>query len=125
MSRTELWMQLGVRIFEKFEVLHIAKVLGISVNECVGSLIRLWSLSITDFPEGQGKLSNGTLHVGIHHLPVIMNLENSGQDIFDALKDCSWIDIEDGIIVLPAWDKKTGQTLLKLEKDRSRKKREV
>ena len=118
MSRTELWMQLGVRIFEKFEVLHIAKVLGISVNECVGSLIRLWSLSITDFPEGQGKLSNGTLHVGIQHLPVVMNLENSGQDIFDALKDCSWIDIEDGIIVLPAWDKKTGQTLLKLEKDR-------
>ncbi len=125
MSRTELWMQLGVRIFEKFEVLHIAKVLGISVNECVGSLIRLWSLSITDFPEGQGKLSNGTLHVGIQHLPVVMNLENSGQDIFDALKDCSWIDIEDGIIVLPAWDKKTGQTLLKLEKDRNRKKREV
>ena len=25
---------------------------------------------------------------------------------------------EDGIIVIPAWDKKTGQTLLKLEKDR-------
>ena len=56
MSRTEVWMQLGVRIHEKFEVLHIAKKLNISVNECVGALIRLWGISITDFPEGQGKL---------------------------------------------------------------------
>ena len=37
---------------EKFEVLHIANKLNISVNECVGALIRLWSISITDFPEG-------------------------------------------------------------------------
>ena len=88
MSRTEVWMQLGVRIHEKFEVLHIAKKLKISTNECVGALIRLWGISITDFPEGQGKLTNGSLHVEIDHLPVIMNLDNSGQDIFEALKDC-------------------------------------
>ena len=39
-----------------------------------------------------------------------MNLDNSGQDIFEALKDCSWIDLEDGIVVIPEWSKKTGQT---------------
>ena len=25
MARTELWMQLGVRIFEKFEIIHMPK----------------------------------------------------------------------------------------------------
>ena len=125
MSRTEVWMQLGVRIHEKFEVLHIAKKLNISVNECVGALIRLWGISITDFPEGKGVLTSGTLSVTVEHLPTIMKLDLSGEEIFEALKDCSWIDLEDGIVVIPEWSKKTGQTLMKLEKDRMRKSREV
>ena len=64
MARSEVWFQVGVRIFEKFEVLHIARVLDISLNECVGALMRLWSISITDFPEGKGVLSSGTLLFG-------------------------------------------------------------
>ena len=122
MARTDIWMQLGVRIFEKFEIIHIANKLNISINECVGALIRLWSISLTDFPEGKGVLSSGTLSVTVDHLPVIMKLENTGQEIFDALKECSWIELEDGIVVIPEWSKKTGQTLEKLEKNRDYKR---
>ena len=122
MARTDIWMQLGVRIFEKFEIIHIANKLNISINECVGALIRLWSISLTDFPEGKGVLSTGTLSVSVDHLPVIMKLDNSGQEIFDALKECSWIELEDGIVVIPEWSKKTGQTLEKLEKNRDYKR---
>ena len=53
MGRTNLWYKVDVRLSDKFEVLHIAKRLGISSNECVGSLLKLWSISLTDFPEGQ------------------------------------------------------------------------
>jgi hypothetical protein len=123
MSRSEVWFQVGVRIFEKFEVLHIAKKLNISVNECVGALIRLWSLSITDFPEGKGVLSSGSLSVTIEHLPVIMSLDLDGEEIYQALKDCSWIDLKDGVVVIPEWSKKTGQTILKLERDRNYKRK--
>ena len=51
-----------------------------------------------------------------------MKLENTGQEIFDALKECSWIELEDGIVVIPEWSKKTGQTLEKLEKNRDYKR---
>ena len=122
MARSEVWMQVGVRLFEKFEILHIANKLNISVNECVGALMRLWSISITDFPEGKGVLTSGSLSVTVEHLPTIMKLDHSGEEIFDVLKQCSWIDIQDGTIVIPKWSEKTGQTILKLEKDRKRKK---
>ena len=122
MARSEVWMQVGVRLFEKFEILHIANKLNISVNECVGALMRLWSISITDFPEGKGVLTSGSLSVTVDHLPTIMKLDHSGEEIFDVLKQCSWIDIQDGTIVIPKWSEKTGQTILKLEKDRKRKK---
>ncbi len=124
MARSEVWFQVGVRIFEKFEVLHIARVLDISLNECVGALMRLWSISITDFPEGKGVLSSGTLSVGIDHLPLIMKLDNSAEEIFNALKECSWIDLdENGTVVIPDWSKKTGQTILRLERDRNYKRK--
>ena len=122
MARSEVWMQVGVRLFEKFEILHIANKLNITVNECVGALMRLWSISITDFPEGKGVLTSGSLSVTVDHLPTIMKLDHSGEEIFDVLKQCSWIDIQDGTIVIPKWSEKTGQTILKLEKDRKRKK---
>lgn len=122
MARSEVWMQVGVRLFEKFEILHIANKLDITVNECVGALMRLWSISITDFPEGKGVLTSGSLSVTVDHLPTIMKLDHSGEEIFDVLKQCSWIDIQDGTIVIPKWSEKTGQTILKLEKDRKRKK---
>ena len=122
MARSEVWMQVGVRLFEKFEILHIANKLDITVNECVGALMRLWSISITDFPEGKGVLTSGSLSVTVDHLPTIMKLDHSGEEIFDVLKQCSWIDIQDGTIVIPKWSEKTGQTILKLEKDRMRKK---
>tara|TARA_Y100001980_G_C14454818_1_gene237950 strand:- start:68 stop:448 length:381 start_codon:yes stop_codon:yes gene_type:complete len=125
MGRTNLWYKVDVRLSDKFEVLHIAKRLGISSNECVGSLLKLWSISLTDFPEGKGKLSNGSLSVTIDHLPTIMQLDNEPQEIFDALKECSWIDLDDGVIVIPSWDSKTGQTLLKMERDRTYKRKEV
>ena len=124
MSRSEVWFQVGVRLSEKFEVMHIASKLEITVNECVGALIRLWSISITDFPESKGILSNGSLNVGIEHLPNIMKLDNSGQEIYEALKECSWIDLVDGTIVIPQWEKKTGQTILKLARDRAYKRKE-
>ena len=41
------------------------------------------------------------------------------QEIFDALKECSWIELEDGIVRFPRL--KTGQTLEKLEKIASQK----
>lgn len=122
MARSEVWMQVGVRLFEKFEILHIANKLDITVNECVGALMRLWSISITDFPEGKGVLTSGSLSVTVDHLPTIMKLDHSGEEIFEVLKQCSWIDIQDGTIVIPKWSEKTGQTILKLEKDRKRKK---
>ena len=125
MGRTNLWYKVDVRLSDKFEVLHIAKRLGISSNECVGSLLKLWSISLTDFPEGQRKFSNGSLSVTIEHLPTIMQLDNEPQEIFDALKECSWIDLDDGVIVIPSWDSKTGQTLLKMERDRTYKRKEV
>lgn len=122
MARSEVWMQVGVRLFEKFEILHIANKLDITVNECVGALMRLWSISITDFPEGKGVLTSGSLSVTVNHLPTIMKLDHSGEEIYEVLKQCSWIDIQDGTIVIPKWSEKTGQTILKLEKDRKRKK---
>ena len=33
-----------------------------------------------------------------------MQLDNEPQEIFDALKECSWIDLDDGVIVIPSWD---------------------
>ena len=122
MARSEVWMQVGVRLFEKFEILHIANKLDITVNECVGALMRLWSISITDFPEGKGVLTSGSLSVTVNHLPTIMKLDHSGEEIYEVLKQCSWIDIQEGTIVIPKWSEKTGQTILKLEKDRKRKK---
>ena len=92
-------------------------------NKCtIGELVRLWSRSITQFPEGKGELVAGELKVTVQDLPVIMSLENDGQEIFDALKECQWIDERDGIIVIPKWDMKIGQTIIKLEKDLERKK---
>jgi len=123
-TRSEVWFQVGVRLPDKFEVMHIADKLDITVNECIGALIRLWSISITDFPESNGSLTNGSLSVGIEHLPKIMQLENEPQDIFDALEECSWIEQVDGIIVIPQWEKKTGQTILKLARDRKYKSKE-
>ena len=37
-GRTNLWYKVDVRLSDKFEVLHIAKRLGISSNECVDYL---------------------------------------------------------------------------------------
>ena len=54
MARTDIWMQLGVRIFEKFEIIHISQQAQHINQWCVGALIRLWSISLTDFPEGKG-----------------------------------------------------------------------
>ena len=84
--------------------------------------MRLWSLSITQFPEGKGHLVSGDLKVSINDLPSIMALENTAQEIFDALSECQWIEELDGIVVIPKWDLKIGQTILKLEKDSQRKK---
>lgn len=120
-ANRDVWFQLDSRIFQKFEVMHIAKALKISVNETIGAMVRLWSLSLTDFPEGKGKLSSGDFGVHIEHLPTVMSLENSAEDIYKALESCSWIDQEDGIVVIPEWDKKIGQTILKLERDKKRK----
>jgi hypothetical protein len=117
-----LWYQLDSRIHQKFEVLKISQALGISINETVGALVRLWSLSITQFPEGKGHLVSGDLKVSINDLPSIMALENTAQEIFDALSECQWIEELDGIVVIPKWDLKIGQTILKLEKDSQRKK---
>lgn len=123
-TNRDVWFQIGSRIHQKYEVLYIADKLKISVNETVGSLIRLWAISITDFPEGQGRLQAGSLHVTKKQLPTIMNLQNhTGEEIFTALNNCSWIDETDGVIEIPKWESKIGQTMLKLEKDRIRKKR--
>lgn len=121
-AKRDIWFQLDSRLFEKFEVLRIAQALNISINETIGALVRLWSMSITQFPEGKGELVAGELKVTVQDLPVIMSLENDGQEIFDALKECQWIDERDGIIVIPKWDMKIGQTIIKLEKDLERKK---
>ena len=121
-AKRDIWFQLDSRLFEKFEVLRIAQALNITINETIGALVRLWSMSITQFPEGKGELVAGELKVTVQDLPVIMSLENDGQAIFDALKECQWIDERDGIIVIPKWDMKIGQTIIKLEKDLERKK---
>ena len=118
MASRDVWYQIDSRIFQKFEILHLAKALSISVNETVGAMIRLWSLSLTDFPEGKGKLSSGEFGVSVSHLPSIMSLENSAEDIFKALEQCSWIDEADGVIVIPEWEKKIGQTILKLDREK-------
>ena len=80
-------------------------------------------MSLTQFPEGKGRMEAGDLKVVINDLPSIMALENSGQEIFDALKECQWIDESDGVVVIPKWDEKIGQTILKLEQDRERKRK--
>ena len=121
-AKRDIWYQLDARLFEKFEVMRIAQALKISINETVGALVRLWSISITQFPEGKGELVAGELKVTIQDLPVIMALDNDGQKIFDALSECQWIDERDGIIVIPKWEMKIGQTIIKLEKDLERKK---
>ena len=119
---TNLWYQLDARIHQKFEVLKISQALGISINEIIGALCRLWSMSLTQFPEGKGRMEAGELKVVINDLPSIMALENTAQEIFDALSECQWIEELDGIVVIPKWDLKIGQTILKLEKDSQRKK---
>ena len=53
MAKRDIWFQLDSRIFNKFEVIHIAKTLGITINETIGALVRLWSISITDFPSSE------------------------------------------------------------------------
>ena len=121
-TKRDLWYQLDSRIHQKFEVLKISQALGISINETVGALVRLWSLSITQFPEGKGHLVSGDLKVVINDLPSIMALDNTAQEIFDSLSECQWIEELDGIVVIPKWDLKIGQTILKLEKDSQRKK---
>jgi len=121
MAKRDIWFQLDSRIFNKFEVIHIAKALKITINETIGALVRLWSISITDFPDGKGTLQAGSLRVTIDHLPSVMALENSGEEIFKALNECSWIDQVDGTVVLPDWQKKIGQTILKLDRDKKRK----
>ena len=120
---TNLWYQLDARIHQKFEVLKISQALGITTNEIIGALCRLWSMSLTQFPEGRGRMEAGALKVVINDLPSIMALENSGQEIFDALKECQWIDEVDGVVVIPKWEEKIGQTILKMEKDRERKRK--
>ena len=52
-TKRDFWYQLDSRSHQKFEVLKISQALGISINETVGALVRLWSLSITQFPEGK------------------------------------------------------------------------
>lgn len=121
-AKRDIWYQLDARLFEKFEVMRIAQSLKISINETVGALVRLWSISITQFPEGKGQLVAGQLKVTVQDLPIIMALDNDGQQIFDALSECQWIEELDGIIVIPKWDMKIGQTIIKLEKDLERKK---
>ncbi len=121
-AKRDIWYQLDARLFEKFEVMRIAQALTITINETVGALVRLWSISITQFPEGKGQLVAGQLKVTVQDLPIIMALDNDGQQIFDALSECQWIEELDGIIVIPKWDMKIGQTIIKLEKDLERKK---
>ena len=121
-AKRDIWYQLDARLFEKFEVMRIAQALKISINETVGALVRLWSISITQFPEGKGELVAGQLKVTVPDLPIIMALDSDGQQIFDALSECQWIEELDGIIVIPKWDMKIGQTIIKLEKDLERKK---
>tara|TARA_Y100000389_G_scaffold158917_1_gene160528 strand:+ start:2430 stop:2819 length:390 start_codon:yes stop_codon:yes gene_type:complete len=121
-AKRDIWYQLDARLFEKFEVMRIAQALKITINETVGALVRLWSISITQFPEGKGQLVAGQLKVTVQDLPIIMALDNDGQQIFDALSECQWIEELDGIIVIPKWDMKIGQTIIKLEKDLERKK---
>lgn len=121
MAKRDIWFQLDSRIFNKFEVIHIAKTLGITINETIGALVRLWSISITDFPDGKGSLISGSLKVTKDHLPSIMALDFDGDQIYQALNDCSWIDEVDGTVVLPDWEKKIGQTILKLDRDKKRK----
>ena len=121
-AKRDTWYQLDARLYEKFEVMRIAQGLKISINETVGALVRLWSISITQFPEGKGELVAGELKVTIPDLPVIMALDNDGQEIFDALAECQWIEERDGIIVISKWEMKIGQTIIKLEKDLERKK---
>jgi hypothetical protein len=122
-TNRDVWFQIGSRIHQKYEVLYIANKLDISVNETVGALIRLWAISITDFPEGQGKLQSGDLTVNKHQLPHIMKLEDkTGDQIFEALETCSWIKQDENFVLeIPKWESKIGQTMLKLEKDRIRK----
>jgi hypothetical protein len=122
-TNRDVWFQIGSRIHSKYEVLYIANKLDITVNETVGALIRLWAISITDFPEGQGKLQSGELTVNKHHLPHIMKLEDkTGEEIFEALETCNWIKQDANFVLeIPKWESKIGQTMLKLEKDRIRK----
>jgi len=124
MAKRDIWFQLDSRIFNKFEVIHIAKTLGITINETIGALVRLWSISITDFPDGKGILMSGKLQVTKDHLPSIMALDLDGDQIYQALHDCSWIDEVDGTVSLPDWEKKIGQTILKLDRDKKRKQTE-
>ena len=120
---TNLWYQLDARIHQKFEVLKISQALGISINEIIGALCRLWSMSLTQFPEGTGRMEAGELKVVINDLPSIMALQNTGEEIFKALKESQWIDEVDGVVVIPKWEEKIGQTILKMEKDRERKRK--
>ena len=73
------------------------------------------SLSITQFPEEKGHLVSGDLKSLLMIFQPLW-LWIAFSEIFDALSECQWIEELDGIVVIPKWDLKIGQTILKLEK---------
>lgn len=116
------WLKVDASIFEHPKTRRLARALGISPEQTVGHLIRLWGWAMRIFPDGVLKSIDAV------DVAEAAGFPGDADQFVDALQTCSSTGIgflerdADGTLRLHDWDEYSGALELKREKDRERKR---
>ena len=116
------WLKVDASIFEHPKTRRLARALGISPEQTVGHLIRLWGWAMRIFPDGELK------NIDADDLADAAHFDGEPGQFVEALLSCSSCGVgflerrEDGTLILHDWDEYSGALELKREKDRERKR---
>lgn len=116
------WLKVDASLFEHPKTRRLARALGISPEQTVGHLIRLWGWAMRIFPDGVLR------NIDTEDLADAAHFTGDAEKFEEALLSCSCNGVgflergDDGTLILHDWDEYSGALELKREKDRARKR---
>jgi hypothetical protein len=95
------WMKVELCLPEKPEVLMVAGMLGITADEVVGKLFKVW-----------GWASRNCYGGGVTHVTVLPHLNDLvGEKAFtDCMQKCGWLRIENDVVTFVNFDRHMSQS---------------
>ncbi len=119
------WLKVDVSIFDHPKTRRLARVLGISLEQTVGHLVRLWGWGFRLAPDGILKNADAFDVADAAHF------DGDADTFLDALLTCSSSGVgfmernEDGQLLFHDWNDYSGSLEVKREKERERKRKKT